>query len=1234
MEDELQQVKAMLRSVLLSSKEGVTEECFLEDYQSVTGELLPFKKFGYMSQSSFIESLPDVVHIRRNKFGETVYHAVADETTAHIQRLVSKQKSKKTKGPLRRLTSVRHPTKPFRGRGGYMHSRGRHPVSSWSAPSVRGGFEHKRGRGLAARGGYPVRGRTPLLNTPRDRPPLLSTPMERTPFSDTTQSQHSNAGAEIWVTEDIENVDNDCGKDESDNWDEQRSTLKDMKITFNVNNSSSTIRHDSASASRKVTDSNRMIFKALDATFLQQQALNKAKYNSKNPPRSYEVPPRFQNKDVTTKVKAFSSGTSKPAELSKGSSTVTNNADDVLIQRRVREILSDAMNGLWSTRVVFVYTEKYGEPPFDLIEKIKTWPHVAIVEPVPNTDRAIVNLVRDSPPAPVTVVTPVTSKPSTVTTPQTDGMAATKKPVIRAQPVIWKNFKIPPPDLLELGDRITVYVTFALRCDNFCVQREDCIVDFITDQLLIHCQAASAPSASVLMKGVYCAALYNEDKNWYRAQVLSEIQDEMVKVTFVDYGNTERVSVDNIRPLSAEIAHIPVQAIPCALFGVKVVDAATDGSTSPSVLAFAELVKENALEATTVAHTLTGQCEVELNVSGDSESINRQLIERQLVECSLASVEINRNGLEAEKPDTKEREIDGEPDELVLPDNKCWDVYVSFLTPNLEVNMRLVGEEYSDRLEELEKIMEGLYSLTNSTSPITDGMICIASVDNLFHRVRVYSVADGKASVYFCDHGDKEIIDTSKLRPLPPDLNRTLPYQAIQCHLYGFETLVNHVAALEVLLDLALGKILVAEVMSRDEDISVVLFDTESKEDTNINEIVALELKLQGVDIGDSSFSFSMFSDCTSIDVDAGDTDVITENDAGTEIDTKAEIDVSSERDTTAEINAGTGRDTTAEIDSRTEIDTSLRNLCLSPINRCVESDVGSDRDSLSEKDKDNLFYSGTETSGGSETDDGTKRRTETEKDARMEGHVGTETNSGSEKNVGSETAAGTEKSAVIEREMGLKRDAVMNSGDAVGLPPRLLTPAQGQLMDIHVIWVVDPSHFVFVLYEMMDGFHRMMLELNHEFNNSIELRPLPMESLQLEKVYAGCIDGAWYRVILKGFREEEASVYIPDQATFNITPATEIFDLPDKYLKLPFAAIKAELHGIEPTGSDWSESAKFKFVELVQNKDLVAFIVRKDDANGVMSLKLVDTSGLTDVCIDEVLIRGNFAKSAMLSGD
>ncbi|XP_041361194.1 uncharacterized protein LOC121377319 [Gigantopelta aegis] len=134
---------------------------------------------------------------------------------------------------------------PVRGRTPHLSPpRGRTPFSDikqsldsnndteWTAPSTHSRFKHKRGRGSAARGGYPVRGRTP--------------------FSDTTQFQYSNDDTEIWEMEDIENIDNNLGNDQSDNWNDQPIPLMDIKITFNVNNSSSSHRYDSAKGNRKV----------------------------------------------------------------------------------------------------------------------------------------------------------------------------------------------------------------------------------------------------------------------------------------------------------------------------------------------------------------------------------------------------------------------------------------------------------------------------------------------------------------------------------------------------------------------------------------------------------------------------------------------------------------------------------------------------------------------------------------------------------------------------------------------------------------------------------------------------------------------------------------------------------------------------------------------------------------------------------------------------------------------
>ncbi|KAL3890207.1 hypothetical protein ACJMK2_002499, partial [Sinanodonta woodiana] len=96
-ERQLKMIKSMLRSTLISSKEGIPARTLLRDYENLTQEPLSFKSLGFSSLEEFIQSIPDVVEVRRNAAGEIILHAVADESNKHILKLVSKQKMKKTR---------------------------------------------------------------------------------------------------------------------------------------------------------------------------------------------------------------------------------------------------------------------------------------------------------------------------------------------------------------------------------------------------------------------------------------------------------------------------------------------------------------------------------------------------------------------------------------------------------------------------------------------------------------------------------------------------------------------------------------------------------------------------------------------------------------------------------------------------------------------------------------------------------------------------------------------------------------------------------------------------------------------------------------------------------------------------------------------------------------------------------------------------------------------------------
>ena len=80
--------------------------------------------------------------------------------------------------------------------------------------------------------------------------------------------------------------------------------------------------------------------------------------------------------------------------------------------------------------------------------------------------------------------------------------------------------------------------------------------------------ANKLPPAS-LMEGVYVAALYMEDSLWYRGQVVGPPKDGLYHILFIDYGNSEYITEENLLPLPGALRDIPVQGVHCVLQALK-----------------------------------------------------------------------------------------------------------------------------------------------------------------------------------------------------------------------------------------------------------------------------------------------------------------------------------------------------------------------------------------------------------------------------------------------------------------------------------------------------------------------------------------------------------------------------------------------------------------------------------------------------------------------------------------
>ena len=95
------------------------------------------------------------------------------------------------------------------------------------------------------------------------------------------------------------------------------------------------------------------------------------------------------------------------------------------------------------------------------------------------------------------------------------------------------------------------------------------------DDLMVEMQAVySQTSAELLLSageiptGSICAALYAEDNQWYRAEVIQQDGD-MLTVLFPDYGNTEVVAKAQVKVLHKKHSDITLKAICCSLNGIR-----------------------------------------------------------------------------------------------------------------------------------------------------------------------------------------------------------------------------------------------------------------------------------------------------------------------------------------------------------------------------------------------------------------------------------------------------------------------------------------------------------------------------------------------------------------------------------------------------------------------------------------------------------------------------------------
>ncbi|KAL3854027.1 hypothetical protein ACJMK2_013309 [Sinanodonta woodiana] len=204
------------------------------------------------------------------------------------------------------------------------------------------------------------------------------------------------------------------------------------------------------------------------------------------------------------------------------------------------------------------------------------------------------------------------------------------------------------------------------------------------------------------------------------------------------------------------------------------------------------------------------------------------------------------NAADAACLDTVEDMDTSGPEPLTLPADVC---KVSIMWINGSTNsvtLRFLGEDFSDKLFQFEDLLQREFT-KEQLQPITTGMMCVAYYKGQFNRAHIGSIQGDKVNCFFPDHGDSATLTPEYLRPLDPEVNRKLPYQAIKVSLHGLHDIAYSTTAITALRDLTLGKTCIAIPMYWDENaswLSVVLFDSTDDKVININEEIKIRHNL------------------------------------------------------------------------------------------------------------------------------------------------------------------------------------------------------------------------------------------------------------------------------------------------------------------------------------------------------------------------------------------------------
>ncbi|XP_073412720.1 tudor domain-containing protein 1 isoform X2 [Dendrobates tinctorius] len=335
--------------------------------------------------------------------------------------------------------------------------------------------------------------------------------------------------------------------------------------------------------------------------------------------------------------------------------------------------------------------------------------------------------------------------------------------------------------------------------------------------------------------------MYNVETTMRTAQVL-----------YLDYGNTETISLDGVQPMHRDVELLPPCALHCSLANVT---APPFGWTPECLVEVKRLLvgQKLLISVADVVHMALPHYSVHVSLFESGEDVHKVIIEK-----GYSFPPLSKDHGKVEDPEKVPRLMKQTKMPDLMPGVGCQDGAAH--KPEILSSSLGVGDSFetlitdihnpemffcqqkqnAKQLADLMVMMHDRYS-TSAASPQfspAPGDICAAqfSEDNNWYRASVVRHISGESVlVGYLDFGNTEILSTSRIRPIQTDL-LYVPFQAAQCSLAGVKPLSGKWSseATDSFRALVMNKILRASIVA-DCDRVLTLELTDESAGTNIS---------------------------------------------------------------------------------------------------------------------------------------------------------------------------------------------------------------------------------------------------------------------------------------------------------------------------------------------------------------------------------------------------------------